>query len=157
MSPESPLPPYYTYILATLRVAPDLPSGTEPGNPLRLRFSLTPSLRRVRNPGRRIVGRARAPQEEAHTGTEVADLLRGVEKEHDRRRGLPALGNPTPPVARDQRAGQGRRLRRVQEGSGATQARSRHGGARAGVVARQQGIPRARHREHLLRGKTDGV
>ena len=51
MSPESPLPPYYTYILATLRVAPDLPSGTEPGNPLRLRFSLTPSLRRVRNPG----------------------------------------------------------------------------------------------------------
>lgn len=27
MSPESPLPPYYTYILATLRVAPDLPSA----------------------------------------------------------------------------------------------------------------------------------
>jgi hypothetical protein len=52
--------------LDALRVAPDLPSGIEPRNPLRLRSCLTPSSTWVKNPERRIVGRPRAPQGEAH-------------------------------------------------------------------------------------------
>ena len=101
-----------TMIIVDNAVAPDPASGTKPRNPLISTALLTPSSMRVRNPERRIVGRPRAPQEEAHAGTEVADLLGGVAKEHHRRRGLPALGHPAPSAARDPRTRQGWRLRR---------------------------------------------
>ena len=103
------------------------------------------------------MGERRASQEETHAGAEVADLLGSVAKEHHRRRGLPALGHPTPPARVIRERAKDASVDAIKKGPGRPK-------RDPNVVEMEQELQRTNKalrelaiENTLLRGKPDGV